>query len=130
MIPRIQQERPNVIKRYYCSTCGTKLQHSDGVNQESWGFCPMCGQQIEWDKVTDVVWEEKSCDICGGWLIKKHPLGFWYASSDYIGENTCRTCWLEECCAINCLSCQRRHYPDCEWVHLKQFYLEEEQHGD
>ena len=90
MIPRIQQERPNVIKRYYCSTCGTKLQHCDGVNQESWRFCPMCGQKIEWDEATDVVWEEKSCDICGGWLIKKHPLGFWYASSDYIGENTCR----------------------------------------
>ena len=81
MIPRIQQERPNVIKCYYCSICGTKLQHSDGVNQESWRFCPVCGQQIEWDKVTDVVWEEKSCDICGGWLIKKHPLGFWYASA-------------------------------------------------
>ena len=31
---------------------------------------------------------------------------------------------------ITTLSCQRRHYPDCEWVHLKQFYLEEEQHGD
>ena len=46
----------------------------------------MCGEQIEWDEATDVVWEEKSCDICGGWLIKKHPLGFWYASSDYIGE--------------------------------------------
>ena len=90
----------------------------------------MCGEQIEWDKVADVVWEEKSCDICGGWLIEKHPLGFWYASSDYIGENTCRTCWLEECCTTNCLSCQRRRYPDCEWVHLKQFYLEEEQHGD
>ena len=130
MIPRIQQERPNVIKRYYCSACGTKLQHSEDVNQEPWRFCPMCGEQIEWDEATDVVWEEKSCDICGGWLIEKHPLGFWYASSDYIGENTCRTCWLEECCTTNCLSCQRRQYPDCEWVHLKQFYLEEEQHGD
>ena len=130
MIPSIQQERPNVIKRYYCSTCGTKLQHSDGVNQASWRFCPMCGEQIEWDKATDVVWEEKSRDICGGWLIKKHPLGFWYASSDYIGENACRTCWLEECCTTNCLACQRRHYPDCEWIHLKQFYLEEEQNGD
>ena len=24
---------------------------------------------------------------------------------------------------------QRRHYPDCKWVHLKQFYLEEEHNG-
>lgn len=34
MIPRIQQERPNVIKRYYCSTCGTKLQHSKDGNYD------------------------------------------------------------------------------------------------
>ena len=69
MIPRIQQDRPNVAKRYYCSTCGTRLMHGDGADKEPWRFCSMCGQQIEWEKASEVVWEEKSCDICGGWLI-------------------------------------------------------------
>ena len=72
----------------------------------------------------------QDASVLGVTLAGNAVVGFWYASSDYIGENTCRTCWLEECCTTNCLSCQRRHYPDCEWVILKQFYLEEEQHGD
>ena len=80
------------------------MMHGDGADKEPWRFCSMCGQQIEWEKASEVVWEEKSCDICGGWLIKQHPLGFWYASSDYIGEDVCRTCWIEECCTTNCLA--------------------------
>ena len=48
----------------------------------------MCGQEIEWDKSAKVVWEEKNCNVCGGWLVKRHPAGFWYASSDYIGMDT------------------------------------------
>lgn len=87
---------------------------------------PHVRQEIEWDKSAKVVWEEKNCNICGGWLVKRHPAGFWYASSDYIGMDTCYTCWLEECLATNCLGCKRGNYPDCKWIDLKKSYQEED----
>ena len=88
--------------------------------------CPKCGKEIEWDISAKVVWEEKNCNICGGWLVKRHPAGFWYASSDYIGMDTCYTCWLEECLATHCLGCKRGNYPDCKWIDLKKSYQEED----
>lgn len=56
----------------------------------------------------------------------RHPAGFWYASSDYIGMDTCYTCWLEECLTTNCLGCKRGNYPDCKWIDLKKSYQEED----
>ena len=63
---------------------------------------------------------------CGGWLVKRHPAGFWYASSDYIGMDTCYTCWIEECLTTNCLGCKRGNYPDRKWIDLKKSYQEED----
>lgn len=48
------------------------------------------------------------------------------ASSDYIGMDTCYTCWLEECLTTNCLGCKRGNYPDCKWIDLKKSYQEED----
>ena len=125
MIPIENQERPNVACYYTCSNCDKKLVRGT-EDEPGWRFCPYCGEQIEWDKAEKIVWEEKNCDVCGGWLIRHHPAGFWYASGDYIGLDTCFTCWIEECCSTNCLSCKRGTYPDCKWLSLKKFYMEEE----
>ena len=70
--------------------------------------------------------KKKNCNVCGGWLVKRHPAGFWYASSDYIGMDTCYTCWIEECLTTNCLGCKRGNYPDCKWIDLKKSYQEED----
>lgn len=113
MVPIENQERPNIKSVYTCSNCEKALFDGDD-DHPRWNFCPMCGQEIEWDKSAKVVWEEKNCNVCGGWLVKRHPAGFWYASSDYIGMDTCYTCWLEECLATNCLGCKRGNYPDCK----------------
>ena len=115
MVPIEIQERPNIKSVYTCSNCERALFDGDD-DHPRWNFCPMCGQEIEWDKSAKVVWEEKNCNVCGGWLVKRHPAGFWYASSDYIGMDTCYTCWLEECLATNCLGCKRGNYPDCKWI--------------
>lgn len=125
MVPIESQERPNIKSVYTCSNCEKALFDGDD-DHPRWNFCPMCGQEIEWDKSAKVVWEEKNCNICGGWLVKRHPAGFWYASSDYIGMDTCYTCWLDECLATNCLGCKRGNYPDCKWIDLKKSYQEED----
>lgn len=127
MIPKENQERPNTVTYYTCSTCDKHLNEGGSHGQRRWNFCPICGEQIEWDKVKPIVWKERNCDVCGGWLVRFHPAGFWYASSDYIGMDTCRTCWLEECLSTNCLSCTRGKYPDCKWLGLKKSYQEEDQ---
>ena len=80
MVPIESQERPNIKSVYTCSNCEKALFDGDD-DHPRWNFCPMCGQEIEWDKSAKVVWEEKNCNICGGWLVKRHPAGFWYASS-------------------------------------------------
>lgn len=90
MVPIENQERPNIKSVYTCSNCEKALFDGDD-DHPRWNFCPMCGQEIEWDKSAKVVWEEKNCNVCGGWLVKRHPAGFWYASSDYIGMDTCST---------------------------------------
>lgn len=127
MIPKEDQGRPIMIAYYTCSSCGKRLDLGDPHGQGRWRFCPICGMPIEWDKVEQVVCEEKNCNVCGGWLVKSHPAGFWYASSDYIGIDTCRVCWLEECLETNCLSCKRGQYPNCKWLDLKRLYQEEDQ---
>ncbi len=125
MVPIENQERPNIKSVYTCSNCEKALFDGDD-DHPRWNFCPMCGQEIEWDKSAKVVWEEKNCNVCGGWLVKRPPAGFWYASIDYIGMDTCYTCWLEECLTTNCLGCKRGNYPDCKWIDLKKSYQEED----
>ena len=73
MVPIESQERPNIKSVYTCSNCEKALFDGDD-DHPRWNFCPMCGQEIEWDKSAKVVWEEKNCNICGGWLVKRHPL--------------------------------------------------------
>lgn len=51
---------------------------------------------------------------------------FGMPQADYIGMDTCYTCWLEECLATNCLGCKRGNYPDCKWIDLKKSYQEED----
>ena len=72
MVPIENQERPNIKSVYTCSNCEKALFDGDD-DHPRWNFCPMCGQEIEWDKSAKVVWEEKNCNVCGGWLVKRHP---------------------------------------------------------
>ena len=74
MVPIENQERPNIKSVYTCSNCEKALFDGDD-DHPRWNFCPMCGQEIEWDKSAKVVWEEKNCNVCGGWLVKRHPAG-------------------------------------------------------
>ena len=124
MIPIEHQERPIIKSIYTCANCEKGLFDGDS-DHPRWNFCPMCGHEIEWDKALKVVWEEKKCNICGGWLVEKHPAGFWYASSDYIGMDACFTCWMEECLSTNCLGCKHGNYLDWKWIILKKFYLDD-----
>ena len=62
------------------------------------------------------------CDICGrklGQLIGDTV----YCSSDYIGGPICQSCLIEHCCSTNCLACEIGHYPDCEHLETKKYYL-------
>lgn len=70
MVPIENQERPNIKSVYTCLNCEKALFDGDD-DHPRWNFCPMCGQEIEWDKSAKVVWEEKNCNICGGWLVKR-----------------------------------------------------------
>lgn len=59
MVPIENQERPNIKSVYTCSNCEKALFDGDD-DHPRWNFCPMCGQEIEWDKSAKVVWEEKT----------------------------------------------------------------------
>lgn len=59
MVPIESQERPNIKSVYTCSNCEKALFDGDD-DHPRWNFCPMCGQEIEWDKSAKVVWEEKT----------------------------------------------------------------------
>ena len=59
MVPIENQERPNIKSVYTCSNCEQALFDGDD-DHPRWNFCPMCGQEIEWDKSAKVVWEEKT----------------------------------------------------------------------
>ena len=49
MVPIENQERPNIKSVYTCSNCEKALFDGDD-DHPRWNFCPMCGQEIEWDK--------------------------------------------------------------------------------
>lgn len=59
MVPIENQERPNIKSVYTCSNCEKALFDGDD-DHPRWNFCPMCGQEIEWDKSAKVVWKEKT----------------------------------------------------------------------
>lgn len=72
---------------------------------------------------------EKSCDYCGTSLVWEHPdvPGLFMESSEY--EPTfpgwCHTCLAEHCIQTNCLKCELRKYPMCEFLETKKIYLED-----
>ena len=49
MIPKITQDGPNIMERYWCSTCGNALPHPvvPSSKTDPWRFCPICGEPIE-----------------------------------------------------------------------------------
>lgn len=123
MIPEEKQSHPSVTASYLCKKCGTKLQNgfkiSGKINVERWNFCPICGEEIEWDKVVPVDWSDLDCDTCGKPLIRNRG-GIPYAMSDFIGTSTCRSCQLEYCRQTNCLACKDGNYPDCRFLKMKK----------
>ena len=56
MVPIENQERPNIKSVYTCSNCEKALFDGDD-DHPRWNFCPMCGQEIEWDKSATVTWD-------------------------------------------------------------------------
>ena len=57
MIPKITQDAPNIVQRYWCSTCGRSLPAPD-QHDDQWRFCPRCGEPIEYEKAEPVQWRE------------------------------------------------------------------------
>ena len=53
MIPKITQDAPNIVPRYWCSTCGRSLPAPD-QHDDQWRFCPRCGEPIEYEKAEPV----------------------------------------------------------------------------
>lgn len=121
MIPKVTQEGPNILERYWCSDCGQHLPTSTFSGEHiHWKFCPECGQPIEWDRAIPVKWEPLDCDICGQPIIREIG-GRMVSNGEYVGTTTCRTCMTEYCSSTNCLDCQRGNYPDCKWIYLKGY---------
>lgn len=66
------------------------------------------------------------CSICGAWLIDENLLGNPFASSHYNGTDVCDDCIVEHCLNTNCLGCHWGEYPNCQYLRMKQLYMEEE----
>ena len=122
MIPKITQDGPNIMPRYWCSGCGQPLPTSSFSGEKvRWKFCPECGQSIEWDLAVPIIWDPMDCDLCGRPMIREVS-GSIIATGEYVGTTTCRTCMTEHCSTTNCLGCQRGTYPGCKWLYLKRNY--------
>lgn len=119
MIPIENQTAPNVIKRYFCSNCG------EHIVERRWNCCPICGEKIEWDKVIPITWKEVNCEVCGSWLVKVHPLGFPYSSSDYIDGPVCRCCQEDHCSKTDCSECKIGSMPGCKYEYIKKYATKE-----
>ena len=84
MIPKITQEAPNIVQRYWCSTCGRSLPAPD-QHDDQWRFCPRCGEPIEYEKAEPVQWREQNCEKCnvgqllGAGVIISSSLSLYYA---------------------------------------------------
>lgn len=133
MIPKITQDGPSIMPRYWCAECGHSLPTSTFSGEPiRWKFCPECGQAIEWDKVVPIKWEPMDCDTCGRPMIRE-VTGTVISTGAYVGTTTCRTCMMEYCSSTNCLGCRRGTYPNCKWLYLKRNYHPVtifERHGD
>lgn len=57
MIPKITQEAPNLVQRYWCSTCGPVPAGPD-QHDDQWRFCPKVRGAIEYEKAEPVQWRE------------------------------------------------------------------------
>lgn len=130
MIPRITQQGPNILERYWCGNCSASLPRPYPVNGELdksvWKFCPHCGKPIEYDKAKPVQWAEQNCERCGSWLIMKSGSGsstHFMASSDYVGASICRPCMEEHCAQTNCLQCELGQQPGCRYDWIKRCAL-------
>jgi len=120
VIPKVTQDGPNIIPRYWCSNCGQSLPTSTFSGKKiRWKFCPECSQPIEWDKAVPVKWEPMDCDTCGRPIIREVG-GSMIDTGGYVGTTTCRACMTEYCSSTNCLGCTRGSYPDCKWAYLKR----------
>ena len=121
MIPKVHQDAPNIMKRYTCSTCGTKLQKEGpfrGAAEEKWNFCPICGEDIQWDKAEDPVWAELSCEVCGEKLVYEGVCGY-QTTGAFVGGKKCRSCQIQHCLSTNCFACKDGEYPTCKHQTLK-----------
>lgn len=131
MIPKITQRGPNIMEQYWCGKCGAGLPNphlfQGEAPRETWKFCPMCGEPIEYDKAKPVQWAEQDCERCGCRLIMKvqsTPKPYFIASSDYVGIPICRSCLEAHCVQTNCLQCEIGKWPDCPYAWVKKCALE------
>lgn len=95
--------------------------------QETWKYCPICGEPIEYNKAEHAQWSEQNCERCGSWLIMKKgdsPGPYFIASSDYVGAPICRVCMEEHCAQTNCFQCEIGQQPDCPYAWIKKSVLE------
>lgn len=132
MIPKQVQERPNISRRHICTNCGMVLQDSEiavwGKITPKWKHCPICGEEIEWDKVVPVYWNPLDCNHCGKPLVWRNN-GIAFASEDYVGGCLCMDCRIEHCLHTNCLACEIGSYPGCRFENLKQAALRNRKDG-
>lgn len=133
MIPKITQQGPNIMERYWCGKCGAGLpdphRASGKEPEQAWHFCPICGEPIEYDKAEPVQWAEQSCERCGCKLvmeIQNTPRSYFIATSDYVGGPICRSCLEEHCVQTNCLQCELATWPDCPYAWVKKLALDTE----
>ena len=127
MIPKLIQEVPSVSPRAYCGRCSTKLQDGGtvvmGMTLPRWGYCPICGERIEWEKMVPIKWEPLDCKICGNTMIRIDRNGIPFATSAYNGTEICVDCQMEHCYTTNCLACEMGKYPDCQHKRLKEIAI-------
>ena len=119
------------MEQYWCGHCGAGLpnpsQFRGKVPKETWKYCPICGEPIEYDKAEHAQWSEQNCERCGSWLIMKMGSGdssYFMASSDYVGAPICRVCMEEHCGQTNCFQCEIGQQPDCPYAWIKKSVLE------
>lgn len=119
------------MEQYWCGHCGAGLpnpsQFRGKVSKETWKYCPICGEPIEYDKAEHVQWSEQNCERCGSWLIMKKgdsSGSYFIASSDYVGAPICRVCMEEHCGQTNCFQCEIGQQPDCPYAWIKKSVLE------
>lgn len=131
MIPKITQDAPNIVERYWCADCGHSLPNPKadvtGIKSDPWRFCPGCGAFIEYDKAEQVHWSEQSCIACGRSLIYrvKADNPYFMTTFDFVaGSPLCRSCLEEHCVQTNCLQCDIGNWPDCRYAYIKRHGLQ------